>query len=126
MEHTFYFSGTPKKISWVINTSGDIIEQVRDHADIYLDKINSEQSKYIAMHVGIFWCIGRFIIRGEDTVRIMIDSETMYEHLTKHKHQKDLFIEDRTKFFKQLIEQRKLNVIFEKVPKDNNQAAKLI
>ncbi|NIP62723.1 MAG: hypothetical protein GWN01_06345 [Nitrosopumilaceae archaeon] len=126
MEHTFYFAGSPKKISWVNKTNDNKIEQMRDHADIYLDKVNGEQSKYIAMHVGIFWCIGMFIIKNEDTVRIMVDSDTMYEHLTKQQNSKDLFIETRTKFFKQLVEQRQLNIIYEKISKYDNQALKLI
>lgn len=126
MDHTFYFAGNPKKISWVIDSNSDKVEQMRDHADIYLDKVNHEQSRYIAMHVGIFWCIGRFFIKNEDTVRIMVDSETMYEHLVKNQKYKDSFIETRTKFFNQLIEQRKLNIIFKKISKDDNQALRLI
>lgn len=126
MEHTFYFAGNTKKISWVNNTNTNKIEQTRDHADIYLDKVNDEQSRYIAMHVGIFWCIGMFIIKNEDTVNIMLDSETMYEHLANHQNPRDSFIETRTEFFNQLIKQRKLNIIFKKINQEENQASKLI
>ncbi|MBM2852016.1 MAG: hypothetical protein HW420_563, partial [Candidatus Nitrosotenuis sp.] len=74
MEHLLYSNGNAKRISWVIKTKNDLKEQWRDHADIFLDKVTELQSKYIALHVGLFWSIGVFIIKNEDTVKIMLDS----------------------------------------------------
>ena len=64
MKHLFYSDGNQKKIAWVIQTNDIAIEQLRDHADIYLDRITDEQSRYIALHVGVFWGIGKFIIKN--------------------------------------------------------------
>ena len=75
MEHVFYFDGTPKKITWSIYTGNSIVEQSREHVEIYMDKISSVQSKYIALHVGLFWGIGAFIIKNEDVVIIKIDEK---------------------------------------------------
>jgi len=55
MQHNFYSSGDAKTISWAIQTGDTIQEQIRDHAEIYNDKVSILQSKYIALHVGLFW-----------------------------------------------------------------------
>ena len=110
MEHTFFSDGNSKRISWIIQSDDTTDEQDRDHVDLYLDKVTNEQSKYIALHAGIFWCIGRFIIENEDTVNVMLDSKSMYNHLTEDNENSDEFIEKRTWYYKKLIEQRKLKI----------------
>ncbi|GBF23864.1 hypothetical protein MnTg01_00195 [archaeon MnTg01] len=110
MEHTFFSDGNSKRISWIIQSDDTTDEQDRDHVDLYLDKVTNEQSKYIALHAGIFWCIGRFIIENEDTVNVMLDSKSMYKHLTEDNENSDEFIEKRTWYYKKLIEQRKLKI----------------
>ena len=95
----FFSDGNPKGISWSIQTGDKTVEQYRDHADIYLDKVNSEQSKYIALHVGIFWCIGTFIIKNEDEIIVNLDSKSMYDHLTQNSINQDSFIEKRNYVF---------------------------
>ncbi len=113
MEHTFYFDGNTKKISWAIKSENSIIKQSRVHPEIYLDKVNPLQAKYIAMHVGMFWCIGTFIIKNNDIVTIMIDSKLMHDHLAKMQKITDVFIEKRTKFYHQLVKQRMLEVKYQ-------------
>ena len=54
----------------MIKNKNSEIKQKREHADIYLDKITSQQSKYIALHVGLFWGIGRFVIQNEDQINV--------------------------------------------------------
>ena len=126
MEHTLYADGNEKKISWVVK-SGDLVdEEIRDQPDIYLDKVSPSQSKYIAVHVGIFWSIGRFIIKNEDTVNIMLDSKEMYDHLSQGIDSSDLFIHNRTWFLRELIGQRKLKVNYHLIKPKENIAAKLI
>ena len=110
MEHTFFSDGNSKRISWIIQSDDTTDEQDRDHVGLYLDKVTNEQSKYIALHAGIFWCIGRFIIENEDTVNVMLDSKSMYKHLTEDNENSDEFIEKRTWYYKKLIEQRKLKI----------------
>ena len=126
MDHTLYFDGNQKKIAWIILTKDSKIEQEREHVDIYLDKVTVEQSKHIALHVGIFWCIGRFIIKNEDTVNVMLDSESMREHLSGQPESTDPFIKIRDDFIKQLIEQRKLKVHYHMIDSKENLAAKLL
>ena len=124
MQHDFYAFGNPKKISWVLKDEESVAEQVREHAEMYLDKITDEQSKYVALHVGIFWCIGTFRIKDEDTVNVILDSKTMFDHLSNQISVEDEFITKRTVFIRQLIAQRKLNVNYSY--SDENLAKNLI
>ena len=126
MKHVFYCDGNQKKIAWVIQTDGNAIEQLRDHADIYLDKITDEQSRFIALHVGVFWAIGRFIIKNNDTVSIMMDSKSMFEHLNGDKQSDDSFIQNRSVFISQIVEQRKLNIECQLIDVKDNLAHKLL
>lgn len=126
MKHVFYCDGNQKKIAWVIQTDGNAIEQLRDHADIYLDKITDEQSRFIALHVGVFWGIGKFIIKNNDTVSIMVDSKSMFEHLNGDKQSDDSFIQNRSVFINQIVEQRKLNIECQLIDVKDNLAHKLL
>ena len=126
MEHTLFACGTEKKISWIVKTNEDVDEEIRDHVENYLDKVTPEQSTYIALQVGIFWSIGRFIIKNEDTVNVMLDSKTMYEHLKDETDNPDKFIHERTWFLRDLIRQRKLKVNYHLIESKENLAKKLI
>jgi hypothetical protein len=113
LEHVLFFDGDTKNISWVIQTNNSVIEQKRKHADIYLDKVTNQQSKYIGLHVGIFWGIGTFIIKNQDVVKIAMDDKAIFEHLSSNQKSHDEFIEKRTYFIRQLIKQRKLKIQYE-------------
>ena len=126
MKHVFYCDGNQKKIAWVIQTDGNAIEQLRDHADIYLDKITDEQSRFIALHVGVFWGIGKFIIKNNDIVNIMVDSKSMFEHLNGNQQSNDSFIQNKTFFINQIVEQRKLNIEYQLIDAKDNLAHKLL
>jgi len=126
LHHVFYFDGSTKKISWIIQTNDSIVEQNRDHVDIYKDKVTSLQSKYVALHVGLFWGIGVFIIKNEDDIKIKLDEKIMYDQLTSNSKIEDEFIEKRIQFIRQLIKQRKLKIEFELVNIDKNLARKHI
>ena len=126
MEHILFFDGDSKRISWVIQTDNSIVEQKREHAKIYLDKVTNQQSKYIGLHIGIFWGIGTFIIKNEDIVKITTEDKTAYDHLISNQKSNDEFIEKRTFFIRQLIEQRKLKIKYDLVESNRNLAAKKI
>ncbi len=126
MEHTLFFDGNQKRISWLIQSNYSTEEQERDHVDKYLDKVTNEQSKYIALHVGIFWSIGRFIIKNEDIVNVMLDSKSMYKHLTEDIENSDEFIEKRTWYLKELIAQRKLHIKYHLIEPKDDLATKLL
>jgi len=126
LEHVLFFDGNTKRISWVIQTNNSVIEQKREHAKIYLDKVTNQQSKYIGLHVGLFWGIGTFIIKNQDIVKVAIDDNSIFEHLSTNQKSHDEFIEKRTYFIRQLIEQRKLKVHYELITTNKNLAAKKI
>ena len=86
MEHELFFDGTVKKYSWSIKTSDEIVNQSRVHPPSYLsggklDVQNEKESKFIALHVGIYWGLGVFIIKDYDIVNVMCDSNETYEIL---------------------------------------------
>lgn len=101
-------------------------EQFRDHADIYLDKVTNLQSKYIALHVGLFWGIGVFIIKNGDTIKIMLDSDEMIYHLSSNNLSNDNLIEQKKKFIQQLADQRSLQFEFEKIEQSENISTKML
>ena len=126
MEHSLYSDGNAKRISWVIKTEDNLKEQSRDHADIFLDKVTDLQSKYIALHVGLFWSIGVFIIKNNDTVKIMLDSDDVIAHLSSDQKSKDMVLEHRKGFINQLGSQRNLKFVYEKISSVNNDATKFL
>ncbi|MEO9310450.1 MAG: hypothetical protein ABI337_09205 [Nitrososphaera sp.] len=126
MEHVLYCDGNPKRICWVIKTNNDVKEQFRDHADIFLDKVTTVQSKYIALHVGLFWSIGVFIIKNGDTVRIKLDSDEMINHLRGDFKSQDPLTEHRKRFINLFVTQRNLKFIYEKINPEDNIATKML
>ena len=125
MHHIFYSDGNTKKISWVVKTNNVISKEYRDHVDIYNNKVTNVQSKYIALHVGLFWTIGVFIIKNEDTVKIKLDEKIMYEHFKSNVKPEDDLIKKRIQFIKQLVKQRKLKIKFEIIEQNQNLAKTL-
>ncbi|MFB5605891.1 MAG: hypothetical protein ACE5R5_02020 [Nitrosarchaeum sp.] len=126
MEHVLFFDGNTKRISWVIQTNNSTVEQKREHPEIYLDKVTNQQAKYIGLHIGLFWGIGTFIIKNQDIVKISIEDKSIFDHLTSNKKSNDDFIEKRTYFIRQFIEQRKLKIQYELIESDKNLASKKI
>ena len=126
MIHSFFFDGNSKGIAWRIQTEKSNVEQKRKHPDIYLNKVNDLQAKYIAFHVGLFWGIGRFIIHNEDELNAKIDDELMYNHMVKNEKNTDELIEKRSYFIFHLLHQRKLKVNYQKIHKTENPVSRLI
>jgi len=126
MEHIYFFDGDQKKISWTIENSKTRSEESRVHAEYFYNIVTPEQSKYIALHVGIFWSIGRFIVKNGDTVKVMLDQRSMFDRLVKNKPTDDVFIERRMKFIDQIIKQRDLDVRYQMVDPSENKATKLL
>jgi hypothetical protein len=84
------------------------------------------QSKYVALHIGLFWGIGVFIIKNEDIVNVKCDDEIMFNQVISDSKIKDQFIQKRMQFIKQFIIQRRLKVKFELISIDKNLAKKNI
>ena len=91
-----------------------------------MNKVTIQQSKYIAMHVGLFWGVGRFIIKNKDIITIMIDDKLMFNQLSKDESSSDEFITTKIDFITQLIAQRKLKINFEFIDKGESLASKLL
>jgi uncharacterized membrane protein len=126
LHHVFYLDGNAKKVSWIIQTGNSTAEQSREHVEIYNDKISNLQSKYIALHIGLFWGIGVFIIKNHDHIKIKLDDKEMFEQIEDNSKIKDEFIKNKIKFINQLISQRKLKVDFEDMQQENNPAKKTL
>ena len=63
MEHTLYLDGNLEKNSWVIQTNESVISQTRIQTENYKDKITKTQSKYVALHVALFWALEHLILK---------------------------------------------------------------
>ncbi|HJW19939.1 MAG TPA: hypothetical protein VJ571_05220 [Candidatus Nitrosotalea sp.] len=126
MEHIYFFDGDQKKISWTIENTQSRSEESRVHAEYFYNIVTQEQSKYIALHVGIFWSIGRYIIKNGDVIKVMLDQKSMFDRLTKKEPTGDNFIEKRIIFIDQIIKQRDLDVRYQLIDPTENNATKLL
>ena len=124
MHHILYFDGNTEEISWTIQTNNSIVDENRKHVEIYKNKITDIQSKYVALHVGLFWGIGVFIIKNEDDITIKFDEKEMYDHFMLNLKKEDEFIQKRMQFINQLTKQRKLKIKYEKIEINENRSRK--
>lgn len=120
MNHVFYSYGNAQKITWIIQNDDSSFIENREHVNMYKDKVTELQSKYVALHVGLFWGIGTFIIKNEDNVKIKLDEKIMFDQFTTDLKIEDSFIQKRLRFIKQLIDQRKLKIKFEVISQYEN------
>ena len=126
MQHFFFFDGNEKRIAWEIRNNDSKTEQIREHVNVYLNKVTKDQSKIIALHVGLFWGIGRFIIKNKDEIIVMIDNKNLFKAITKSIVITDKFIQTRIHFINQLIKQRELNIDYKLIESKENHLSKLI
>ncbi len=131
MEHELFFDGTVKKYSWSIRTDSEVVNQLRPHPPAYLSggKLNVKndiESKFIALHVGIYWGLGVFIIKDYDIVNVMCDSNEMYEILFNNNTTDNQIINDKIHFINQLTNHRNLKINFQLIEQKNNLATKLL
>ena len=129
MEHDLFFNGTVKKYSWSIRTGSEIVDQIRPHPPAYLsggklDVKNDIESKFIALHVGIYWGLGVFIIRDNDTINVMCDSNEIHEILSNNRKTDNQIINDKIYFINQLVTHRNLRIIYKIIKSENNLATK--
>ena len=120
------FRWQSKKNSWLIQTNESIVSQTRVQTENYKDKITKMQSKYVALHVALFWGIGTFNIKNKDSIKIKLDKKIMYQQLKTQIPIQDEFIKNKIKFIQSFIKQRKLKVEFELINLQNNLAGKLL
>ena len=129
MEHELFFDGTIKKYSWAIKNESKTVHQKREHPPAYLsggklDVKNNEESKFISLHVGIYWGLGVFIIKDHDTLNVMCDSKNMYEILTNNKKTDSQIINDKIYFINQLTNHRNLKINYQIIESKKNLASR--
>ena len=115
MEHELFFGGNLKEYSWSIKTEKEVVNQIREHPPAYLSggKLNiqnNEESRFVALHVGIYWGLGVFIIKDFDKIHVMCDLKEMYEILIQQYKTKNQIIDDKIHFINQLVGHRNLKL----------------
>ena len=113
-------------ISWIIQTNELSIYQNRKHTGNYNNKITKIQSKYVALHVALFWGIGTFKIKNKDSIKIKLDEKIMHQQLKMKIATPDEFIKNKIKFIESLMKQRKLKVQFEIINLEDNLSTKIL
>ena len=125
MEHELFFDGNMKEYTWTLRTREKLAEQIRAHPPAYLsggklDVKATEESKFIALHIGIYWGLGVHIIKDNDQINVMCDSKMMYETFTEGKKSDNQIINDKIYFINQLTELRKLKIKFQLINTKEN------
>jgi len=129
MEHDLFIDGNVKEYTWTIKTGKNLAEQIRTHPPAYmsggkLDVKAVEESKFIALHIGIYWGLGVFIINDHDQVNVMCDSKTMYKIFTQREKSDNQIINDKVHFINQLTELRKIKMNFQLIDTRENLSTK--
>ena len=125
MEHDLFLDGNIKEYTWTIKTGEKLAEQIREHPPAYmsggkLDVRAIEESKFIALHIGIYWGLGVFIIKDHDQVTVKCDSKLMYEIFTDEITSDNQIIKDKVHFINQLTAQRNLKMNFQLINPEEN------
>tara|TARA_B100001750_G_scaffold222475_1_gene211856 strand:+ start:142 stop:585 length:444 start_codon:yes stop_codon:yes gene_type:complete len=131
LKHELFFDGNLKEYSWTIKTGKEIKNQIREHPPAYLsggklDIKSKEESRFIALHVGIYWGLGVFIIKDFDMIHVMCDSKEMYEILIRQHKTKNQIIDDKIHFINQLVDHRNLKLEYNLIEPTKNIATKYL
>ena len=129
MEHDIFFDGNVKEYSWSIKTNDKVADQIREHPPAFrsggkLDIKNNEESRFVALHVGIYWGLGVNIIKDNDVINVMCDSKIMFEIMTGAKKIDNDIINDKVYFINQLTNLRKLKLNYQLIESKENIATK--
>ena len=129
MEHDIFFDGNVKEYSWSIKTNDKVADQIREHPPAFrsggkLDIKNNEESRFVALHVGIYWGLGVNIIKDNDVVNVMCDSKIMFEIMTGSGKIDNDIINDKVYFINQLTNLRKLKLNYQLIESKENIASK--
>jgi len=115
LEHELFFDGNLIEYSWSIKTGKEVANQIREHPPAYhscgiLEIKNYEESRFVALLVGIYWGLGVFIIKDFDKIHVMCDSKEMYEILIQQYKTENQIIDDKIHFINQLVGHRNLKL----------------
>jgi len=131
LEHELFFDGNLKEYSWSIKTGMEIVNQIREHPPAYLSggKLeikNNEESRFVALHVGIYWGLGVFTIKDFDKIHVMCDSKEMYEILIQQHKTENQIIDDKIHFINQLVGHRNLKLEYRLINPTKNIATEYL
>ena len=129
MEHDLFLDGNIKEYTWTIKTGEKLAEQIREHPPAFrsggkLDIKNNEESRFVALHVGIYWGLGVNIIKDNDVINVMCDSKIMFEIMTGAEKSDNDIINDKVYFINQLTNLRKLKLNYQLIESKENIASK--
>jgi len=131
LEHELFFDGNLKEYSWSIKTGEEVVNQIREHPPAYLSggKLeikNNGESRFVALHVGIYWGLGVFIIKDFDKIHVMCDSKEMHEILIQQYKTENQIIDDKIHFINQLVGHRNLKLEYRLINPTNNIATEYL
>ncbi len=131
MEHELFFDGNLKEYTWSIKTGNVVVNQIREHPPAYLSggKLeikDNEESRFVALHVGIYWGLGVFIIKDFDKIHVMCDSKEMYEILIQQHKTLNQIIDDKIHFINQLVGHRNLKLEYRLIEPAKNIATECL
>jgi len=120
-----------REYSWPIKTGKEVVNLIREHPPAYLSggklKIQkNEESRFVALHVGIYWGLGVFIIKDFDKIHVMCDSKEMYEILIQQYKTENQIIDDKIHFINQLVGHRNLKLEYHLIEPTKNIATKYL
>ena len=129
MEHDIFFDGNVKEYSWSIKTGDKIADQIREHPPAFrsggkLNIKNDEESRFVALHIGIYWGLGVNIIKDNDELNVMCDSDIMFGIMTKDEKSDNQIINDKVYFINQLTNLRRLKINYQLIESEKNIATK--
>ena len=125
MEHELFFDGNLRVYSWSIKTGKEVANQIREHPAAYLSggKLeikNKEESRFVALHVGVYWGLGVFTIKDFDKIHVMCDSKEMYKILIQQHKTLNQIIDDKIHFINQLVDHRNLKLEYHLIEPTKN------
>ena len=131
MKHEIFFDGNINEYSWSIKTENNVADQIREHPPASqsggkLNITNYEESKFVALHVGIYWGLGVFIIKDFDKIHVMCDSKEMYEILIQQHKTSNQIIDDKIHFINQLVGHRNLKLEYRLIDPTKNIATEYL
>jgi hypothetical protein len=129
MEHDIFFDGNVKEYSWSIKTGDKIADQIREHPPAFrsggkINIKNDEESRFVALHIGIYWGLGVNIIKDNDELNVMCDSDIMFGIMTKDEKSDNQIINDKVYFINQLTNLRRLKINYQLIESEKNIATK--
>jgi len=131
LEHELFFDGNLKEYSWSIKTGEGVVNQIREHPPAYLSggKLeikDNKESRFVALHVGIYWGLGVFFIKDFDKIHVMCDSKEMFEILIQQNKTLDQIIDDKIHFINQLVDHRNLKLEYHLIEPTKNIATECL